>query len=249
MAATLSNPGDRLDFTFEGFAFTFRYCPPGVFLMGSPETERGRTEFEKQRRVVLTKGFGVLETPVTQVFWRVVMGNDPSERRGDLLPVENVSWFDCQNFINKLNDLSVPPPGLRFDLPTEAQWEYACRAGTTSAYYFDETFCAGRANCDERAIGGVYRGETTPVGAFPANPWGLFDMCGNVWEWTRDWFGEYANDDFVDPRGPKSGEYKVLRGGSWHSTPDRVRSAFRHKDPPDHRHGYLGFRLVLVPTR
>ena len=111
MAATFSNPGDRLDFTFESFAFTFRYCPPGVFLMGSPETEQRRTEFEKQRRVVLTKGFGVLETPVTQVFWRVVMGNDPSERRGDLLPVENVSWFDCQNFINKLNDLSVPPPG------------------------------------------------------------------------------------------------------------------------------------------
>ncbi len=217
--------------------------------MGSPETEIGRSGFENRRKVALTDGFAVLETPVTQEIWRVVLGNNPSERKDDHLPVENVSWFDCQRFLTAISELGIAPSGVRFDLPTEAQWEYSCRAGTTTAYYFGDSFCAGRANCDERPIGGVYRGETSRVGSFPANPWGLFDLYGNVWEWTRDWFGAYSDADVVDPQGSKSGQCKVLRGGSWHSVPERVRSGFRHKDPPDHRHGYLGFRLVLVPTR
>ena len=248
MAEPFFNPGDRLILTFEGVLFAFRYCPSGVFLMGSPESERGGTEWERRRQIKLTEGFGVLETPVTQEQYRVVMGNNPSERQGDRLPVENVSWFDCQDFLRQFNALGIAPQGFHADLPTEAQWEYACRAGTTSAYYCGETLGAGLANIDERSMGGVYRGATSTVGSFPANPWGLFDLYGNVWEWGRDWFGAYS-DDSVDPEGPESGEYKVLRGGSWHSTPDRVRSAFRHKDPPDHRHGYLGFRFVLAPAR
>ncbi len=236
--------------TIERVEFPFRYCPPGVATMGSPVDEPGRRDNERLHKVSLTQGFWILETLVTQAMWRAVMGNDPSEARGDDLPVEHISWYDCQAFLAKLNALNVAPDGLWFELPTEAQGEYAFRAGSDAPYHTGETLTSLDANIDDRVAGGGYLAHTTSVWRYRANAWGLRDVCGNVWEWRRDWFAEFpdvdAEDGVVDPTGPAEGEFKSLRGGSWHSTPSRCRIAFRHKDPPDHRHGYLGVRIALV---
>lgn len=239
-------PGKRMVLTISGIPFPFRYCPSGKFVMGSPESELNRVENERQHNVTLTRGFWLLETLVSQTMWRVVMGNQPSEARGDDLPVEHVSWYDCRQFVEKLNELNVAPKGLRFDLPTEAQGEYAFRAGRAAPYPSGEALGVSDANIDARELGGVYLGHTTEVERYPSNAWGFRDVCGNVWEWRRDWFGEFPEGDAVDPTGPEKGDFKSLRGGSWHSTPGRCRIAFRHKDPPEHRHGYLGLRIALV---
>ncbi|MBP5621784.1 MAG: SUMF1/EgtB/PvdO family nonheme iron enzyme, partial [Thermoguttaceae bacterium] len=143
MAESSYNPGDRILLTFKGVLFAFRYCPPDVFFMGSSDFERGRTDWERRRQITLTEGFYILESPVTQEQQRAVMGNNPSERQGDRLPVESVSWFDCQDFLAHFNALGIASQSCQADLPTEAQWEYACRAGTTSAYYCGETLGAG----------------------------------------------------------------------------------------------------------
>ena len=231
--------GARAVALINGIEFPFRHCPPGTFAMGSPETEPGRSDDETPRWTTLTNGFWLLETQTTQRTWRALIGTNPSELVGDDFPVSNVSERDCEEYLALLNASGELPRGWRADLPTEAQWEYACRAGTTSAFYTGETLTPKDGN-----IGGAI-GSPIRVGAYPPNPWGLFDMCGNVWERTKDRYAERSREDAIDPL-ETEGELQVLRGGSWRSAPERNRSAFRHKDPPEHRHGYVGFRIALV---
>ena len=220
------------------------YCPPGEFMMGSPTTEEGRLYIEKQHHVRLTKGFWLGKYLVTQKQWLSVMGNNPSEFTGDdALPVERVSWNDCQAFIAKINALS----GCGARLPTEAEWEYACRAGTTTAYSWGNALNGDRANCNRNypsgtAKKGPYLEKTTQVGKYGANPWGLCDMHGNVWEWCADWYGDYSGDA-VDPTGPASGAFRVLRGGSWYFYARDCRSANRGCNNPGNRYYDFGFRL------
>ncbi len=238
----------RLELTAAGTQFAFRRCPPGSFLMGSALSEPGREPAETRRRARLTREFWILETQTTQRMWRAVMGSNPSEQTGARLPAEHVSWFDASDFAAALTEI-FKFRFWRFALPTEAQWEYACRAGTDSPFYCGRTLDGSLANIDDRAgTTGRYLGRACDVGLYPPNPWGLFDMAGNVWEWCADWRADYPAGDAVDPTGPASGEARVLRGGSWHSVPSRCRSAFRHSDPPEHKHGYVGCRVVLAPN-
>ncbi len=173
----------------------FAWRPPGTFLMGSPPSEPQRWDDEQQHRVTLSKGFWLGVTPVTQAQWQAVMGSNPSHFQGDDRPVEEVSWDDCQEFCKRLAERD----GQRYRLPTEAEWEYACRAGTTTPFHFGATLSTEQANYDGNYTygegkKGKYREETTPVGSFPANAWGLHDMHGNVWEWCQDWYGPYLKE-------------------------------------------------------
>jgi len=225
---------------------TFAWIPPGTFLMGSPPGEDGRSDDEVQHRVTLTKGFYLGVHPVTQAQWRAVMGDNPSEFKGDPLPVEKVSWDDCQRFLQGLGGKT----GQRFRLPTEAEWEYACRAGTTTPFYFGETISTDQANYNGNfAYGkgkkGGYREKTTPAGSFPANAWGLHDLHGNVWEWVSDWYGGYPKGCQKDPVWIISGTARVLRGGSWCYDPRHCRSACRRRFVPGSPLGNFGCRVLL----
>jgi uncharacterized protein (TIGR02996 family) len=207
----------------------FAWVPSGTFLMGSPTNEEERSDDETQQTVTLTKGFFMGIHLVTQEQWQAVMGNNPSHFKGEKnLPVEQVSWDDCQEFIKKLREKDKDKRAYR--LATEAEWEYACRAGTTTPFHFGETISTAEANYDGNYRYGSgkkrkYRQKTTPVGTFPANAWGLHDMHGNLWEWCQDWYGDYPNNDVTDPQGPTSGQWRVLRGGSWNYDPQLCRSA------------------------
>jgi formylglycine-generating enzyme required for sulfatase activity len=209
--------------------------------MGSPSSEKDRNDDETQHKVALTQGFWMGETEVTQEMWESVMGENPSKFKGRKLPVENVSWNDCQQYINKLN--KDTPEGYKFALPTEAQWEYAARAGSTTAYCFGDAenklgdYAWYDANSDRQAL---------EVGTKQPNVWGLYDMHGNVWERCSDWYGDY-NGDATDPTGASSGGYRVFRGGGWYCFAECCRSAVRSSCTPDFRHFYLGLRLSLVP--
>jgi formylglycine-generating enzyme required for sulfatase activity len=224
--------------------------PAGEFLMGSPETEKERSEDESpQHKVKITKAFYMGETEVKQAEWKAVMGENPSNFKGDDLPVENVSWNDCQEFIKKLS----AKEGKTYRLPTEAEWEFACRAGTTTPFNTGETISTNDANYDGRAVygegkRGEYRQKTTLVASFKPNVWGLYDMHGNAWEWCQDWYGEdyYKNSPAADPTGPETGASRVLRGGSWDDDPWNCRSAYRFRFNPGFRNNDFGFRLVLV---
>ncbi|MBR5161654.1 MAG: SUMF1/EgtB/PvdO family nonheme iron enzyme, partial [Thermoguttaceae bacterium] len=200
--------GERKTAEVNGVEFAFRWCPPGVFLMGSPESEDGHKDDEKQHEVTLTKGFWIMETPVTQKQWMAVMDNNPSECKGDNLPVEDVSWYDCYDFCKKCVQLGLP-----LQLPTEAQWEYACRAGSTGAY-------AGE--LQEMRFSSSYNRTIYPVGIKKPNAWGIYDMYGNVHNWCTDWYGEYLSERVTDPTGPshpaKGFEGHVFRGGSMFSS-------------------------------
>jgi formylglycine-generating enzyme required for sulfatase activity len=207
------------------------WCPEGEFMMGSPANEEGRNGDEGQHQVKLTKGFWMAKTEVTQGQWESVMGDNPSNHKGNDLPVECVSWNECQEFCQKA--------GLA--LPTEAEWEYACRAGSTGPY-------AGSGRLDDM---GWYKGnsgnETHPVGRKQPNAWGLHDMHGNVWEWCADWYdsGYYAKSPEKDPKGGGSGGDRVLRGGSYWYDPRGCRSADRGWYNPALRSRSRGFRPVL----
>lgn len=226
----------------------FAWIPPGSFLMGSPPSEKGRFDKEgPQHKVTLTKGFWLGVYPVTQAQWQAVMTTNPSYFKGDdNRPVEQVSWEDCQEYCRKLRARE----GQTYRLPTEAEWEYACRAGTTTNFYFgDEEDRLG----DYAWFGGNLGGHTHPVGQKKANGWGLNDMHGNVFQWCQDSYGPYSSFDQVDTQRPSGGSQRVIRGGSWASTPQFCRSAYRVGrevgGPGSAGPGSdLGFRLALVPS-
>jgi uncharacterized protein (TIGR02996 family) len=225
-----------------GVQMAFAWIPPGTFLMGSPPDEEQRSDDEALHRVTLTRGFYMGIYPVTQTQWRSVQGSNPSHFKGDDRPVEKVSWDHCQDFCARL--------GQRFRLPTEAEWEYACRAGTTTPFFFGATLSTEQANYDGRHTyvkgkKGVYRKQTTPVGSFPGNAWGLCDLHGNVWEWCQDWYGPYPAGEITDPQGGNNGDARVLRGGSWYCNSSRCRSGVRFRRAAGDRRGDVGCRLVL----
>ena len=212
--------------------------------MGSPASEAKRADNERQHRVRLSKGFMMGVTEVTQAQWRAVMGSNPSHFKGDDLPVEKVSWHDAVVFCKNLSHKE----GQTYRLPTEAEWEYACRAGTTTAFNTSNTISVNQANYNGvftygTGRKGVYRKKTIAVGSFQPNAWDLYDMHGNVYEWCSDWRGDYPRGQVTDPTGAASGVWHVLRGGAWSNGPWGCRSASRSGDAPG-RTDYLGFRVV-----
>ena len=219
---------------------TFVLIPAGTFMMGSPANEKDRFGDEQQHQVTISRPFNLQTTPVTQGQWERVMGDNPSyfKECGEDCPVEQVSWGDAQEFITKLNQMEKTD---KYRLPTEAEWEYACRAGSTTR------FCFGN---DEAGLGEYgwyrdnFRGKTHPVGKKKPNAWGLYDMHGNVWEWCQDWYGEYPAGSVSDPTGPHSGTYRVLRGGSWYEDARSARSALLDSGDPDNRDNDTGFRVA-----
>jgi formylglycine-generating enzyme required for sulfatase activity len=221
----------------------FVWIPPGNFVMGSPKEEKQRSGNEDQHKVTLAKGFYMGVSTVTQEQWKEIMEKNPSAFAGEKnLPVDSVSWNDCQEFIKKLKEKDKKA----YRLPTEAEWEYACRAGTTP-YHFGKTISTKQANfhVDDRDKKNLALLKTTPVDSFPANAWGLHDMHGNVWQWCQDWYGDYPQKDVVDPQGPTKGPNRVLRGGSWFYTADCCRSACRSWGDPGFRNYSNGFRLCF----
>jgi formylglycine-generating enzyme required for sulfatase activity len=236
-----------------GSELALKWISPGSFTMGSPSNESGRDSDEKQRQVRISKGYWLGKYEVTQGEWESVMGNNPSDFKasGKRAPVEQVSWNDAMAFCKKLNERERAagrlPPGYAYTLPTEAEWEYACRAGTTTR------FSTGNADSDLGRAGwysGNAGGKTHAVGEKVANAWGLYDMHGNVWEWCYDWFGDYSGSNVTDPTGANSGSYRVLRGGCWSNGGARnCRSAIRVRGSPGDSWDYLGFRLALSSSR
>jgi len=224
----------------------FRWSPLGSFYMGSPDDEKGRRSNEDYHLVRLTQGFWLADTTVTQALWQEIMGNNPSQFKGNHLPVERVSWNDVQDFIQRLNGLD---DDLAFSLPTEAQWEYACRANTTGAFNFSGELSLEKANYSGEWIwaGGNKESlqKTCQVDAFDANDWGLYQMHGNVWEWCEDGKKEQlGNAAVTDPLYQSEGGDKRLRGGSWIGGGQYLRSAYRSAGAADSRSSIIGFRLL-----
>ena len=229
---------------------TFVELPAGRFTMGSAQDEKDHQADETLHDVELTRSFLLSRFETTQQEWRSVMGTNPSHFNdcGPRCPVENVTFTDVEQFIAKLNEReAAAPPGdgvrLRYRLPTEAEWEYACRAGTTAAFSTGDALTPAQAN---------FKGKSTvAVGTFPLNPWGLADMHGNVWEWTSDWYGPYSDNRTanIDPHGPASGEKRVIRGGSWYFDADSARCALRYTHNPKDKGFSLGFRLAADRDR
>ncbi|MCG3126693.1 MAG: Hercynine oxygenase [Phycisphaerae bacterium] len=223
--------------------------PAGEFDMGSPDAEEGRYDDEgPQRRVRITRAFYIGVCEVTQAQWRAVMGStQQSWFKGDDLPVESITALDCQEFCRRLSQSS----GMIVRLPSEAEWEYACRAGTDAPFAFGATISSQRVNFDGSttyggSAAGLNREQPTPVGSLEANAWGVCDMHGNVWEWCADWYARYpATPHVVDPEGPPNGEYRVLRGGSWGREAALCRSAARVRTNPAARSADSGFRVVV----
>jgi formylglycine-generating enzyme required for sulfatase activity len=229
----------------------FVLIPAGSFTMGADKNFEDALDRETPRhRVTISKPFYLGQYEVTQAQWETVMGNNPSEFKGRNNPVENISWDDAQMFIQRLNRQEGHN---RYRLPTEAEWEYAARAGSASAFCFGDieknldSYACYRYN--SREWWGVGDKATHPVGQKAPNAWGLYDMHGNVWEWVQDWYGEryYSNSPGSDPKGPPSGSYRVLRGGGWADDAEDCRSAYRNYYTPGYRNYYIGFRLALSP--
>jgi len=224
----------------DGVKLELVWIPAGGFTMGSPADERDRSDKETQHRVTLTKGFWLGKYEVTQEQYQQVTGSNPSKFKGAKNPVESVSWDDAKAFCEVL----AKKLGKTVRLPTEAEWEYVCRAGTTTRFYTgdSESRLAGAAwysrNCDD---------ATHPVGEKKPNAWGLYDMHGNVWEWCEDWYGGYPSGNVTDPRGPAYGSLRVIRGGSWSGFASYCRVGYRFGNYPDSGSNYVGFRACLPP--
>jgi formylglycine-generating enzyme required for sulfatase activity len=259
-------------FSLAGVTQRLRWIPPGRFVMGSPADEPGPRDDEgPQHPVTISREFWLFDTPCTQALWRVVMENNPSRFASLDRPVETVSWHDAQEFLTRLN---ARVPGLELVLPTEAQWEYACRAGTETALYTGDIALLGKNNAPALDPIAWYSGNsgvgfeldngydskdwpekqhpheragTHPVGRKRPNPWGLYDMMGNVWEWCADGRRPYASQAETDPQGPMTpGAERVVRGGSWSSGAKRIRAASRSGNHPGIRRDLLGFRCARV---
>lgn len=230
----------RPQFTVNGVTFKMIYVEGGTFTMGCTSEQGGECDSDENPSHQVSLGdFWIGETEVTQALWKAVMGSNPSYFKGDNLPVERVSWNDCQEFIRKLNQLT----GKTFRLPTEAEWEYAARGGKHSCGYK----YAGSNSVGEV---GLYDSnsdnKTHPVKTKKANELGLYDMSGNVWEWCSDWCGNYSGSALSGPKGPSSGLYRVLRGGGWYYDARGCRVSNRYGIDPDYRGSDFGFRLTLV---
>ena len=253
-------------------SLTMLWMPPGRFWMGSPEDEPERRSNEGPQHLVQLQGFFLAQTPITQAQWRQVaqwrptkgedawnqkLNPNPSQFEGDQRPVDSVSWENAMEFCRRLSQRT----GRRYTLPSEAQWEYACRAGTTTPFHCGSTISTKLANYNGNEVygdgaRGDFRKQTTDVASFPANPWGLHDMHGNVWEWCSDqWHGNYkgAPEDGSDWIVEEAKENKIsmnrrlLRGGSWFDPPVYCRSAFRNNNHPDFRDNDFGFRVCCLP--
>ena len=215
---------------------------PGTFQMGSrPWAAQEEASEQPRHRVWISKGFWLAKYEVTQAQWGAVMGNNPSSFKGDVrYPVQCVSWKDCQEFIQRLNAATGDEGGFR--LPTEAEWEYACRAGSNSSWY------CGNSETEFGLYAWYRKSGSSPNrgGLLGSNAWGLYDMHGNVAEWCQDWYGEdyYGRILKADPTGPAAGRYRVLRGGGYSDTADNCRSARRGFCGPDVRLETVGLRLA-----
>jgi formylglycine-generating enzyme required for sulfatase activity len=258
------NPGEER--TVEGMKLC--WCPPGQFVMGSPPTETGRNVDEAQVPVTITRGFWMAKFEVTQGRWTRVMGALPKTPPtaefglGDEHPVYWVSYGDAETFCRTLTEGALRagslPDGWEFRLPTEAQWEYACRAGTVTATAFGDSLGLRQANFNGEPLkpgkGGNALGRATSVGSYPANPWGLCDMHGNVFEWCRDWYHARlpggTDPDLSETRGipNRDGTYsRVRRGGAWNDSGRFCRSALRLRYEPERNSDHIGFRVAAVP--
>ena len=233
---------------------TFLLLPAGSVVMGSPADEPGRNTDEMQERMTISRAFYLQTTEVTQRQWKRVMGTNPSRFSdcGEDCPVEQVSWHDAQAFIRKLNELEGTN---RYRLPTEAEWEYAARAGTATVYFWGKAPDCSRANYGNSLwsseCNGANPGKTMKVGSYRPNAWGLYDMAGNVWEWVDNWYGPYNSSQIMNPDVTRSGVFRVQRGGAWDSDAVACRMALRVKALPDVKLGHLklnpgnlGFRLA-----
>jgi formylglycine-generating enzyme required for sulfatase activity len=253
-AAAQSRPGD------------FILVKGGTFTMGSSASEPERGQDETQHRVTVSD-FYIAASSVTQREYRELMGNNPSEFKGENLPVENVTWFDAVRFCNARSAREGLTPAYAisgeavtwnraangYRLPTEAEWEYACRAGTATPFNVGNNITDAQANfynnygynnnSSGRVTGG-YRVRTSPVNSYAANSWGLFDMHGNAADWCWDWYGEYGTAAQTNPAGPAAGTLRVNRGGGWNDFPKHIRSAYRAATPPYNGSFNLGFRLA-----
>jgi formylglycine-generating enzyme required for sulfatase activity/serine/threonine protein kinase len=231
------------------------WCPRGTFLMGSPMGEEAREASEIPHAVTLTRGFWLAKTECTQAQWQAVMGTNPSHFTGsDRLPVEQVTWDEVMAWCERMDAAARDvPEGWRWTLPTEAQWEYACRAGTTTPFSFGSRLNGQEANCNGSfpygtTVKGPFLERTAEAGSFAPNPWGFLDMHGNVYEWCRDWYGAYPGGPATDPSGADSGSQRVFRGGGWIYFAKGCRSAARYGDAPGIRFHNLGFRpAVCLP--
>jgi formylglycine-generating enzyme required for sulfatase activity len=256
----------------------FVFIQGGTFIMGSPEDEPRRSFSETQRQVMVNS-FYLGKCEVTQKEWRQVMGNNPSRFKGDGLPVEMVKWYDAIEYCNALSMKEGLSPAYRIEkdavdlanssqtdtekwtitwdrnangyrLPTEAEWEYACRAGTITPFSTGDIITTDQANYDgefpyTNNTEGIYRGQTTAVGSFAPNQWGLYDMHGNVMEWCWDWWdGSYSGEAVTDPTGASSGSSRAVRSGDWYNRVQSIRSAHRSAYSPSQRNSQLGFRVA-----
>ena len=223
----------------DGISIDMVKVEAGTFMMGATSEMKDPYSDEKPvHQVTLTNDYYMGKYEVTQALWPAVMGSNPSNFKGDNLPVETVNWNDCQEFISKLNSLT----GRKFRLPTEAEWEYAARGGKKSRGY---QYSGSRKISDVAWYEGNSRSKTHPVGRKQANELGIYDMSGNVWEWCSDWYGSYSSSSQTNPMGSDSGAKRVRRGGSWCYIARICRSSYRYGDAPDCRGLYLGLRLAL----
>ena len=232
--------GNNKTFTVKGVTFTMVAVEGGTFMMGAT-SEQGSEAYDDEKPVhqVTLSSYYIGQTEVTQALWEAVMGKNPVKYDfGDNRPVTNVSWDDCQDFVIKLNQLT----GKRFRLPTEAEWEYACRGGKKSRGY---KYSGSNTIDDVAWYTSNSSGETHPVATKSPNELGIYDMSGNVWEWCQDWKGSYSNAAQTNPTGASSGSYRVNRGGSWRSSAKYCRSSYRSYGTPGYRGSHLGLRLAL----
>ena len=239
-SSSVSSGGNEISIPVKnGITIDMVKVEAGTFMMGATSEMQNPWDDEKPvHQVTLTNDYYMGKYEVTQALWQAVMGSKPSKFKGDDLPVEQVSWNDCQEFISKLNSMT----DRKFRLPTEAECEYAARGGKKSRGYQ----YSGSSNISDVAWYTDNSGSKThPVGTKQANELGLYDMTGNVWEWCQDWYGSYVGSSQTNPTGAVSGSYRVGRGGSWNYDARRCRSSYRSNGTPDYRNFNLGLRLVL----
>ena len=235
----------------KGLSQRFRWLGPGEFMMGSPASEKDRYDDENYHQVTLSQGFWLADSTVNQALWQAVMGENPAKFVAANKPVEQVSWQDSKSFIDRLNERFGPSlAGLHFRLPTEAEWEHGCRAGTTSPFSFGANISPQLVNYNGKypyddGEKGDYRAETVEVKSLSPNPWGLYEMHGNVWEWCADYWQKQLGEQAVSDPYTSVGSGRVMRGGSWGNCGRDVRSAYRRHYSPALGSLNFGFRLLL----